>query len=77
MLKFCIILVAGCNIYDNPKYGNALASTDEFGEIINVAYTCDKGYHLIGNETRECDRGSLTGDPPICQSKAVRILYSY
>ena len=51
MLRFRIILVAGCNKYDNPMNGYPLASTDEFGEIINVAYTCDKGYHLIGNET--------------------------
>ena len=70
-------LVAGCNKDDNPKNGNALASTDESGEIINVAYSCNKGYHLIGNKTRECDHGSLTGDPPICQGKAIRMLYSY
>ena len=77
MLCFLIILVAGCNTYDNPKSGNALASTDESGEIINVAYVCDKGYHLIENENRECDHGSLTGHPPICQGKAIRILHSY
>ena len=69
--------VAGCNKYDSPKNENAFASTNEFGEIINVAYACDKGYHLIGNETRECDHGSLTGDPPICQGMAIRILYIY
>ena len=71
MLLFRIILEAGCNKYDNPINGNALASTDDFGEIINVVYTCDKGYHLIGNETRECDHGSLTGDPPMCQGTAM------
>ena len=60
MLRFRIILVAGCNKYDNRKNGNALASADDFGEIIKVAYTCDKGYHLNGNETRECDHGYLT-----------------
>ena len=77
MLWFPIVFVAGCNKYDNPENGNAWVSTDEFGETINVEYTCNKGYHLIGNETRECDHGSLMGDPPICQGNAIRILYSY
>ncbi|XP_052791545.1 CUB and sushi domain-containing protein 3-like [Mya arenaria] len=59
-------ICVSCTTLTQPDNGNMTTSTD--GSASTVTYTCDVGYTLAGDGTRQCSvTGVWTGSDPICQ----------
>ena len=57
-----------CHPLQNPVDGMVKVSG------ITATYTCDPGFVLNGNDTRECQNGeSWSGVTPICRKRGLNI----
>ena len=55
----------------DPGYSaNGTRNLTDTTEGSLVTYTCDLGYRIIGNNSRECKRDRMwSGRSPVCQGK--------
>ena len=67
-LSFTLAKYYRCRKLSAPDNGDIELSGIHPGS--NAAYSCEKGYTLVGDDTRKCQRnGQWTGSAPICQSE--------
>ena len=68
---FLILTAVNCGNLTDPANGSVAhtAGTD-VGQT--ATYSCNTGYHLVGDSTRTCqNRGNWSGDAPTCQGKFI------
>ena len=57
-----------CGPLSDPEYGSVEITGTLPGSI--ATYACNKGFELIGSDTRECQpSGEWSGEAPICKRK--------
>ena len=63
-----LILGKDCGKLNEPRNGKIENPDDtKHGDILK--FSCDDGYDLTGDTTRECSDGVWQGSQPSCQSK--------
>ena len=57
-----------CSLLSDSEYGSVEITGTFPGSI--ATYACNKGFQLIGSDTRECrPSGEWSGQAPICKRK--------
>ena len=60
-----------CGLLQPPENGFLDQNSTGFEAI--VTYSCEMGYFLVGEESRECGiNGTWSGNDPICQSEYLQ-----
>ena len=63
-----IIIAVDCGSLDSPANGSISLSATTFLSL--AEYSCDLGYILIGEESRQCQANrTWSGEDPICEGK--------
>ncbi|XP_064609335.1 sushi, von Willebrand factor type A, EGF and pentraxin domain-containing protein 1-like [Liolophura sinensis] len=65
-----------CNtrLLHKPEHGE-MNQTEELSGIVTVTFSCDYGFHLIGQDTILClTNGQWTGSAPICQASRCPLI---
>ena len=50
---------------------NGTVTWDGLTSGSTATYTCDSGYSITGDNTRICQNGGWTGQPPVCTRMIV------
>lgn len=75
-----------CGFPGRPAYGRISLIRDSYEKGQTVSYTCDSGFNLLGQSTRQClDNGTWSGALPVCDTsltvqripEASGYLYAY
>lgn len=58
-----------CGFPGRPAYGRISLIRDSYEEAQRVAYSCDSGFNLLGQSSRDCLRnGTWSGTLPVCDT---------
>ncbi len=75
MYFLCLCTVAQCPGLDPPANGNIETTGMDFWDT--ATYSCDRGFNLVGVNTRTCQaNGGWSGTPPFCTGKYCLLLTS-
>ena len=72
-LVFAVVIDCG----EPALFRNGQVEVNETTFGASIIYTCDPGYQMMGDATRECTQpnydgpGMWVGDPPYCQSESI------
>ena len=68
-LTFIIIIIALCSELSAPANGSVTVTGQSVGDT--ATYTCDDGFELIGNASRNCKATSdWSFSVPVCRRKS-------
>lgn len=73
---YCIVFTANCGGLLDPTNGQVSTSGTTEGSI--ATYSCNNGYHVVGNTSRTCGSNrQWSGNAPTCERKCMAFNKAY